>query len=221
MKNLNVMSKAELIEHGKSIGISLSSRHNKSLLLNKIIDGQNHLSDNLLHKMIALVLQQPDLVDDEVELRVRKLNLNWSDVLLEIVHSIQIDYEITKESLIAPFSSKPDIVNLLNELCENQPDLSKAEAKRIFSETIAVAELLQQKFLYPIKEVIQNKEAVKNKEKDPLLVKYGRLEKDVERLEDHRQDYLAKKERIKKEMDGWKIVVGIIGFFYFAYLIGW
>jgi len=82
---------------------------------------------DLMSKMISCVLNYPVLANDTVELRVR--NLPKSNVLLELIHSAQIDDEISQQELIKPFEVKPRVYSRLQQLCVMEPSLSAEKAK--------------------------------------------------------------------------------------------
>ena len=63
----------------------------------------------LMSKMISCVINYPSLVNDPessgvIEERAKKLPK--SDVLMELIHSAQIEPDITKEALIKPYEKK-------------------------------------------------------------------------------------------------------------------
>ena len=99
----------------------------------------------LMSKMISCVLNYPSLVDETVELRVR--NLPQSDVLLELIHSAQIDEEISQQALIKPFESKSKIYARLQQLCVMEPHLSENEAKDELLSALTLSEKQHQRSL--------------------------------------------------------------------------
>ena len=99
----------------------------------------------LMSKMINCVLNYPVLADDTVELRVR--NLPKSNVLLELVHSAQIDDEISQQALIKPFEAKPRVYSRLQQLCVMEPSLSENEAKDEFLSALTLSEKQHQRNL--------------------------------------------------------------------------
>ena len=106
-------------------------------------------SDNgmksLMSKMISCVLNYPVLADDTVELRVR--NLPNSKVLLELIHSAQMDEEISPGMLIKPFKAKPRVYDRLQQLCVMEPSLSENEAKDEFLSALTLSEKQHQRNL--------------------------------------------------------------------------
>jgi len=99
----------------------------------------------LMSKMISCVLNYPSLVDETIELRVRKLP--QSDVLLELIHSAQIDEEISQQALIKPFESKSKIYARLQQLCVMEPHLSENEAKDELLSALTLSEKQHQRSL--------------------------------------------------------------------------
>jgi len=99
----------------------------------------------LMSKMISCVLNYPSLVDETVELRVR--NLPKSNVLLELIHSAQIDEEISQQALLKPFESKSKIYARLQQLCVMEPHLSENEAKDELLSALTLSEKQQQRNL--------------------------------------------------------------------------
>jgi len=99
----------------------------------------------LMSKMISCVLNYPSLVDETVELRVR--NLPKSNVLLELIHSAQIDEEISQQALIKPFESKSKIYARLQQLCVMEPHLSENEAKDELLSALTLSEKQHQRSL--------------------------------------------------------------------------
>lgn len=92
-------------------------------------------------KMISLLLNYPSLADGTVEVRVR--NIEKSEVLLELVHSADIDEDITQEDLIKPFKTKPGVYQRLQELCILTPHLSENQARDEFQSALNSAERRQ------------------------------------------------------------------------------
>ncbi|HIL20638.1 MAG TPA: DNA primase [Candidatus Thioglobus sp.] len=99
----------------------------------------------LMSKMISCVLNYPVLADDTVELRVR--HLPKSNVLLELIHSAQIDEEISQKALIKPFEPKPRVYSRLQQLCVMEPSLSENEARDEFLSALTLAEKQHQRSL--------------------------------------------------------------------------
>jgi DNA primase len=99
----------------------------------------------LMSKMINCVLNYPVLADDTVELRVR--NLPKSNVLLELIHSAQIDEEISQQALIKPFEAKPRVYSRLQQLCVMEPSLSENEARDEFLSALTMSEKQHQRNL--------------------------------------------------------------------------
>ena len=92
----------------------------------------------LMSKMISCILNYPVLANDTVELRVR--NLLKSNVLLELIHSAQIDDEISQQELIKPFEAKPRVYSRLQQLCVMEPNLSEKQAKDEFLSALTASE---------------------------------------------------------------------------------
>ena len=100
---------------------------------------------SLMSKMISCVLNYPVLAEDTVELRVR--NLPNSKVLLELIHSAQMDEEISPGMLIKPFKAKPRVYDRLQQLCVMEPSLSENEAKDEFLSALTLSEKQHQRNL--------------------------------------------------------------------------
>jgi len=100
---------------------------------------------SLMSKMISCVLNYPVLADDTVELRVR--HLPKSNVLLELIHSAQIDEEISQKALIKPFEPKPRVYSRLQQLCVMEPSLSEHEARDEFLSALTLSEKQHQRNL--------------------------------------------------------------------------
>tara|TARA_Y100000031_G_C7983800_1_gene275969 strand:+ start:113 stop:604 length:492 start_codon:yes stop_codon:yes gene_type:complete len=91
----------------------------------------------LMAKMISCVLNYPSLVNDVVEERAK--HLPESRVLMELIHSAQLDSDISKENLIKPFENKTKIYQRLKELSV-ETFLSEKEAKDEFLAFLTAAE---------------------------------------------------------------------------------
>jgi len=102
----------------------------------------------LMSKMISCVINYPSLVNDPETsgaIEVRAKRLPESDVLMELIHSAQIEPDITKEALIKPFENKNKIFLRLKKLSIMEPFLSENEAKVEFMDALTKAEQQQQK----------------------------------------------------------------------------
>ena len=102
----------------------------------------------LMSKMISCVLNYPSLVCDSessgvIEERAKKLPK--SDVLMELIHSAQIEPDITKEALIKPYEKKNIVFSRLKKLSVMEPFLSENEAKIEFMSALTAAENHQQR----------------------------------------------------------------------------
>ena len=106
------------------------------------IPQENRAVKALMSRMISLLLNYPVLADGTVEVRVR--NIKRSEVLLELVHSAQMDEGISQEDLIKPFQSKAGIYERLKELCTLVPHLSETQAKDEFLSALTAAERRQE-----------------------------------------------------------------------------
>ena len=104
---------------------------------------ENSNMNGLMSKMIYFIINYPSLANDVVEERAR--HLPDSKVLMELIHSAQIDSDITKENLIQPFESKTKIYQRLQELSVMEPFLSENEAKDEFLALLTAAEKHQQR----------------------------------------------------------------------------
>jgi len=102
---------------------------------------KRNTTKTLMSKLISLLLNYPLIVDATAEVRVR--NINNSEVLLELIHSAQIDESISQESLIKPFKKKTNIYSRLKELCSLEPHLSENQARDEFLECLNSIERLQ------------------------------------------------------------------------------
>jgi len=117
--------------------------------LNEVINtsvGSN--MKGLMSKMISCVINYPSLVNDPessgvIEERAKKLPK--SDVLMELIHSAQIEPDITKESLIKPYENKNMVFLRLKKLSVMEPFLSENEAKIEFMSALTAAEKHQQR----------------------------------------------------------------------------
>lgn len=97
----------------------------------------------LMAKMISCVINYPSIVNDPessgaIEERAKKIPR--SDVLMELIHSAQIQPDITKEALIKPYENKTQVYQRLKQLCVMEPFLSENEAKIEFMSTLTAAE---------------------------------------------------------------------------------
>ena len=87
----------------------------------------------LMSKMISCVINYPSLVNDPessgvIEERAKKLPK--SDVLMELIHSAQIEPDITKEALIKPYEKKNIVSrNSENVVGQSYPSMKVASAK--------------------------------------------------------------------------------------------
>jgi DNA primase len=98
--------------------------------------------------MITCVINYPSLVNDPessgvIEERAKKIPK--SDVLMELIHSAQIEPDITKEALIKPYENKNNIFLRLKKLSVMEPFLSENEAKIEFMSALTAAENHQQR----------------------------------------------------------------------------
>ncbi len=103
---------------------------------------------NLMAKMISCIINYPSLVNDPESSGVieeRAKRLPESKVLMDLIHSAQLEPDITKEALIKPFENKNMIFSRLKELSVMDPFLSENEAKIEFIEALTKAELQQLK----------------------------------------------------------------------------
>ncbi|CAC9437588.1 DNA primase [Bathymodiolus heckerae thiotrophic gill symbiont] len=103
---------------------------------------ENNSVKVLMGRMISLLLNYPLLANDTVEVRVR--NIEKSQVLLDLVHSAQMDEEISQESLIKPFKSKLGVYQRLQKLCTLEPFLSENQARDEFLSALNNAEKRQE-----------------------------------------------------------------------------
>ncbi len=99
-------------------------------------------------KMITCIINYPSLVNDPessgvIEERAKKIPK--SDVLMELIHSAQIEPDITKEALIKPYENKNNIFLRLKKLSVMEPFLSENEAKIEFMSALTAAENHQQR----------------------------------------------------------------------------
>ena len=104
----------------------------------------------LMSKMISCVINYPSLVNDPESSGVieeRAKRLPKSDVLMELIHSAQIEPEITKEALIKPYENKNLVFSRLKKLSVMEPFLSESEAKIEFNSALTAAEKHQQRKL--------------------------------------------------------------------------
>ena len=102
----------------------------------------------LMSKMITCIINYPSLVNDPessgvIEERAKKIPK--SDVLMELIHSAQIEPDITKEALIKPYENKNNIFLRLKKLSVMEPFLSENEAKIEFMSALTAAENHQQR----------------------------------------------------------------------------
>jgi len=102
----------------------------------------------LMSKMICCVINYPSLVNDPessgvIEERAKKLPK--SEVLMELIHSAQIEPDITKEALIKPYENKNMVFSRLKKLSVMEPFLSENEAKIEFISALTAAENQQQR----------------------------------------------------------------------------
>ena len=104
---------------------------------------ENSNMNGLMSRMIYFIINYPSLANDVVEERAR--HLPDSKVLMELIHSAQIDSDITKENLIQPFESKTKIYQRLQELSVLEPFLSENEAKDEFLALLTAAEKQQER----------------------------------------------------------------------------
>jgi len=118
------------------------------LLNDAITTSSSSNMKGLMSKMISCVINYPSLVNDPessgvIEERAKKLPK--SDVLMELIHSAQIEPDITKEALIKPYENKNIIFSRLNKLSVMEPFLSENEAKIEFISALTAAENHQQR----------------------------------------------------------------------------
>ncbi|WP_024792253.1 DNA primase [Candidatus Ruthturnera calyptogenae] len=70
-------------------------------------------SNSLIDQMIGLLLNYPSMIDETVELRVRKIN--DADVLQNLANSALLQEDITLEDIIKPFPQKQQLLDLYNK----------------------------------------------------------------------------------------------------------
>jgi DNA primase len=102
----------------------------------------------LMSKMISCVINYPSSItpeDSSGVIEERAKRLPKSDVLMELIHSAQIEPDITKEALIKPYENKNMVFSRLNKLSVMEPFLSENEAKIEFMSTLTAAENHQQR----------------------------------------------------------------------------
>ncbi len=124
----------------------------------------------LMSKMISLLLNYPSLADGTVEVRVRRIK--QSEVLLELIHSAQIDENISQEDLIKPFKNKVNIYSRLKVLCSLEPHLSESQASDEFLECINNIERQQKNAL--IKDKISNAKTVDEEREVMINIQKGK-----------------------------------------------
>ncbi|MBW5290607.1 MAG: DNA primase [Candidatus Ruthia sp. Asou_11_S2] len=79
-----------------------------------LIPAPTKSSNSLIDQMIGLLLNHPSMVDETVELRVRKIN--DADVLQELANSALLQEDITLEYMIKPFpQKKQQLLDLYNK----------------------------------------------------------------------------------------------------------
>ncbi|BBB23984.1 DNA primase [Isorropodon fossajaponicum endosymbiont JTNG4] len=79
-----------------------------------LIPAPTKSSNSLIDQMIGLLLNHPSMVDETVELRVRKIN--DADVLQELTNSALLQEDITLEYMIKPFpQKKQQLLDLYNK----------------------------------------------------------------------------------------------------------
>jgi DNA primase len=120
--------------------------------------------------MISLLLNYPSLADGTVEVRVRRIK--QSEVLLELIHSAQIDENISQEDLIKPFKNKANIYSRLKVLCSLEPHLSESQASDEFLECINNIERQQKNAL--IKDKISNAKTVDEEREVMINIQKGK-----------------------------------------------
>jgi len=102
----------------------------------------------LMSKMISCVINYPSLVNDPEStgaIEERAKRLPKSDILMELIHSAQIEPDITKEALIKPYEKKNTVFSRLKKLSVMEPFLSENEAKIEFMSALTAAENQQQR----------------------------------------------------------------------------
>ncbi len=120
-----------------------SSTENQEHNITDSIRTRNINMKGLMSKMISCILNYPSLANDVVEERTK--HLPESKVLMELIHSAQIDTDITKELLLQPFENKIKIYKRLQELSVMEPFLSENEAKDEFLSALTAAEKQQER----------------------------------------------------------------------------
>ncbi len=96
----------------------------------------------MMSRMISLLLNYPMLANDTIEARVKKIEK--SEVLLKLVHSAQIDEEVSQVDLIKPFKGKTRVYQRLQKLCILEPYLSEKQARDEFLSALSSAEKRQE-----------------------------------------------------------------------------
>ena len=109
----------------------------------KIIPSSVSSMKSLMSRMISCVINYPSIVNETesssvIEERARRLPN--SDVLVELIRYSQVETDLSKDSLLMPYKSKPRIFSRLEELSVLEPFLSEYEAKEEFSYALTAAE---------------------------------------------------------------------------------
>ena len=110
---------------------------------NNIVATRSSSMKSLMSRMISCVINYPTIVNDPesssvIEERVR--NLPKSEVLVELIRYAQVESDLSKDGLLAPFKSKERVYSRLKELSVMEPFLSEYEAKEEFGYTLTAAE---------------------------------------------------------------------------------
>ena len=110
---------------------------------NNIVATRSSSMKSLMSRMISCVINYPTIVNDPesssvIEERVR--NLPKSEVLVELIRYAQVESDLSKDGLLAPFKSKERVYSRLQELSVMEPFLSEYEAKEEFGYTLTAAE---------------------------------------------------------------------------------
>lgn len=98
----------------------------------------NNTVKNLTTKMINYLINYPSLANDEVESRIKKLP--DTEILLELIRSLQINNELTKEELIKSYKKNINIYSILQEINNIDLILSENEAKDEFIDSLGLLE---------------------------------------------------------------------------------
>src|SRR6056300_1140668 len=123
------VSKTEEMYQDFKVKNPINFQHNTpSIVIEKTTPTSNDGHKKLMGRMIQLVLNYPSIVNDKIEEKVRRIQN--STVLTDIIRSVLLVENLTKDELIRPFKNQEQIFQRLQYLSKDlNPYLNEEQAR--------------------------------------------------------------------------------------------